>query len=109
MSYSISMSRVLACVVAIFTIGERQSGLTAEHGWPHWRGPNRNDVLNEPSGWESDNWLPQKPAWTTEVGEGSTSPVVVDSRLYTMGWQSGQDRLVLPRTLWENFRKSPAL
>lgn len=94
MAYSIKFYRFLGCIVALLIVGEPRLAPAAENDWPHWRGPNRNDVVNEPSGWESGNWPPQKPAWTAEVGEGSTSPVVVDGRLYTMGWQDGQDRLV---------------
>ena len=26
--------------------------------WPHWRGPNRNGIVAEGSGWERGNWPP---------------------------------------------------
>jgi outer membrane protein assembly factor BamB len=59
--------------------------------WPHWRGPNRNGVVAASSGWRGDRWLSGDPGWTRSVGEGSTSPLVVGGRLYTMGWREGRD------------------
>ena len=52
--------------------------------WPHWRGPNANDIVDEPSGWP--NGWPAKQTWTTEVGQGCATPVVADGKLYVMGW-----------------------
>ncbi len=104
--------RFLVCGLALFIAGEPRVAEAADNSWPHWRGPNRNDVVGEVSGWEAGAWAPQKPAWTTDVGEGSTSPVVVDGRLYTMGWQNGQDRLVCldartGKRLWRVSYKCP--
>jgi outer membrane protein assembly factor BamB len=66
----------------------------AEAGdWPHWRGPGRSDIVGENSGWQDGHWANQKPIWQAEVGEGSTSPVVVGGRLYVLGWQGGQDHV----------------
>lgn len=59
--------------------------------WPHWRGPNRDDISDEDSGWKSGSWLAEKPAWRTDVGPGASSPLVVAGRLYTMGWRDGRD------------------
>ncbi|APZ92580.1 PQQ-binding-like beta-propeller repeat protein [Fuerstiella marisgermanici] len=60
--------------------------------WPHWRGPNRNDVVDEPSGWTGDDW-PLEELWKQNVGEGSTSPLIVGDRLYTVGWRSNKDHV----------------
>ena len=54
--------------------------------WPHWRGPGSNDIIEESSGWKAGLWLNEMPIWEAEVGEGSTSPLVVGGRLYVMGW-----------------------
>jgi outer membrane protein assembly factor BamB len=63
--------------------------------WPHWRGPQRNDTSTEESGWKPGMpWLPRDVAWSVNVGEGSTSPVVVQGRLFTLGWRDGQDHVV---------------
>jgi len=52
--------------------------------WPQWRGPNRSDITPESSGWP-DSWPPEK-LWSKNVGRGCTSPIIVDGRLYVMGW-----------------------
>jgi outer membrane protein assembly factor BamB len=62
--------------------------------WPHWRGPNRNGVVAEPSGFRDGNWLAAEPAWKVQVGEGSTSPLVVDGYVYVMGWQADREHLI---------------
>ncbi len=62
--------------------------------WPHWRGPARNGHTGEISGWKAGKpWPAKAPAWSADVGEGSTSPLVVGDRLYVMGWADGHDRL----------------
>ena len=61
--------------------------------WPHWRGPNRDGTTPEESGWERNAWPPRE-LWRTNVGIGSTSPLVVDGKLYTMGWASNSDSVV---------------
>lgn len=61
--------------------------------WPHWRGPERNDISPESSGWDGKTWIKEE-LWRKSVGEGSSSPVVVGGRVYLTGWSKGQDRLV---------------
>ena len=58
--------------------------------WPHWRGPNRNGVVAERSGWEGGTW-PAKAAWSARVGTGATSPLIAEGRLYTLGWAEERD------------------
>jgi outer membrane protein assembly factor BamB len=65
--------------------------LAVAQDWTHWRGPDRNDVVSEPSGWGSSAWPLRQPVWTRNVGEGNTSPLVIQGRLYTMGWAQEQD------------------
>jgi outer membrane protein assembly factor BamB len=62
--------------------------------WPHWRGPDRDDTARERSGWADGRWVDPRPQWTTNVGDGSTSPIVAGGRVYTMGWRNGADRIV---------------
>jgi outer membrane protein assembly factor BamB len=59
--------------------------LLAGADWPHWRGPTRNGLSDEPSGWADGHWLPDKPAWTAKVGSGASSPLIVGDRVYTFG------------------------
>ena len=61
--------------------------------WPHWRGPNRDGTTSEESGWERGAWPPRE-LWRTSVGIGSTSSLIVDGRLYTMGWANNTDSVV---------------
>jgi len=66
--------------------------------WPHWRGLNRNGIVDEDSRWDSGVWKlkrggPGKPLWNRNVGSGCTSPLVVGERLYTMGWSNKRDTL----------------
>lgn len=60
--------------------------------WPTWRGLERNGIITEDSGWRSGAWK-LKQAWRRNFGEGSTSPIVVADRLYTMGWKNQRDHL----------------
>lgn len=80
--------------------------------WPHWRGPNRNDITPESSHYDTNGWLPERPSWEAKVGAGSTSPLVVDGKLYTMGWKSKQDTVLCldaetGRELWRQSYPSP--
>lgn len=69
------------------------AGLSAAQDWAHWRGTTRNDVVAEDSGFRDGDWPPGEPAWTANVDEGSSSPLVVDSRVYCLGWRDDQDSL----------------
>lgn len=61
--------------------------------WPHWRGPNRTDVVAEPSGYRDGKWLADQPAWRAAVGIGCSSPLVIGDRLYITGWGGNRDTL----------------
>lgn len=61
--------------------------------WAHWRGPLRNDVVAQSSGWSDGRRLEAKPVWEVNVGEGSTSPLIAGDRLYVIGWEGGCDHV----------------
>lgn len=67
--------------------------VSGSEDWPHWRGPHRNGVVDWPTGWDGQQWDIQE-AWSVDIAAGSSSPVVVSGRLYTMGWQEGQDHVM---------------
>ena len=60
--------------------------------WPHWRGPQRNDVVATPSGWTGQAWL-QGLRWQADVGEGGSSPIIANGCVYLVGWSAGRDTL----------------
>ena len=66
---------------------------TSAEDWPHWRGPARNGVVAESSGYDGGEW-PGEELWSAGVGVGGTSPLVVEGRLYTLGHDGGEDRVV---------------
>lgn len=58
--------------------------------WPQWRGPNRDGVVaaaNVPPSW------PAKPTirWTQKVGEGYSTPVVANGRIFIHGRQDPEE------------------
>ena len=61
--------------------------------WSHWRGETRNGVSGEDSGFGAGAWPPPE-AWEARVGAGSSSPLVVGDRLYTMGNAGGREQVV---------------
>lgn len=85
---------------------------TVESGdWPHWRGPARNDVVSEASGWDGKTWIKGE-LWQAAVGEGSSSPIVVGSRVYLTGWSDNRDTLVClnadtGKEVWRQQYSSP--
>jgi outer membrane protein assembly factor BamB len=59
--------------------------------WPHWRGPQRNDIVAESSGWNGKTWTSGKPLWSAATGLGSSSPLIVGDAIYVFGWRDGTD------------------
>lgn len=80
--------------------------------WPQWRGPARDGVTPESSGWPQ-GWPPRE-AWRTNVGFGMSSPILVQGRVYALGWkEDGKDHVTCldaatGKTLWEQSYASPA-
>ena len=56
--------------------------------WPVWRGPDRNGISKE-TGW---NPVGAGKRWTKELGFGYSSVSVKDGNLYTMGYDSSEDK-----------------
>ena len=79
--------------------------------WPHWRGLHRNDVSADASGWNGKMWLKGE-LWQTSVGEGSSSPIVVNGRVYLTGGSKNRDTLFCldadtGKELWQKSYASP--
>jgi len=80
--------------------------------WPHWRGPNRNDIVAESSGWNGKQWPLGDAIWNTNVGKGCSSPIIVDGQLFTLGWRSNKDTLfcidaATGKEIWQKAYASP--
>lgn len=67
-------------------------GAVRADDWPHWRGLERNGNVDEASGWTRGNW-PGKVLWSGNVDRGSSGPIVVGNRLYTIGWKDDRDHV----------------
>jgi len=74
---------ILNWMMGIFCLGIAASADAAD--WPHWRGPTRDAVSIEHSGWDGTNW-PAKFAWETKTEAGASAPIVADGRVYSLGW-----------------------
>ena len=80
--------------------------------WPQWRGPNRSGIVREDSGWDRQAWPPGEAAWTIQAGAGGSGPIVVDGRLYTVGWSDERDYVrcfdtATGRRLWQQSYACP--
>jgi outer membrane protein assembly factor BamB len=84
------VSGILLTLIACLTVPPGVGPAAAED-WPHWRGPRRDDVVAEDSGWKAGAWPPKQPRWTREVGEGGSSPLVAGGRVYCLGWEGGKE------------------
>jgi outer membrane protein assembly factor BamB len=83
MTISGKVTGMLAAVAASLVLAT--AVLAAD--WPQWRGPTSNSVTPEASGWAPGT----QPArlWSKNVGQGGSSPIIVDGKVYSMGWQNG--------------------
>ncbi len=79
--------------------------------WDHWRGPTRNGVSSEPSGWDGKTWIKDE-LWRASVGEGSSSPLIVGNQIYLTGWSNNRDTIYCldarsGKEIWRQSYKSP--
>ena len=85
---------------------------TAAAEWPHWRGGNRNGVVEQHSGWNGSRWIDEKTIWSGNVGEGGSSPLLVDKQIFTLGYRDGQNIISCldaetGKSLWTATYKTP--
>jgi len=77
---------------AVAVAGLAVFAATAHAQWPQWRGPERNGVVpaaSVPAAWPEKLSL----SWRQDVGEGYSSPVVNDGRVYVLS-RSDPDEIV---------------
>ena len=102
----------IALLLAVGVVGAAAGQRPAARDWPHWRGPNRNGVVAEDSGWEAGAWPPKDPLWSAKLGIGDSSTIIAGGRLYTMGWTTNQENVYCldaktGRELWKTSYASP--
>ncbi|QDT39279.1 outer membrane protein assembly factor BamB family protein [Stratiformator vulcanicus] len=69
------------------------SSMVTAADWDHWRGPNRNGLTSETSGWDGGSWIEEQ-IWSAQVGAGSSSPLIVGDCVYLQGWSGNRDAIV---------------
>lgn len=82
--------------LALLVVVTSSLGVTDKvHGadWPHWRGPDYNGISSE-SDWKTDFGRTGPPTlWKAKIGNGYSSCVVSDGKLYILGLQGSQEVL----------------
>lgn len=104
----VKLPSVMGRLALLFACGAAMP--VAGGDWPHWRGPSRDGIAPEPSGWPG-GWPPKR-LWSASLGRGCSSPIIVAGKLYATGWRDGQDTLYCldARTgveLWRQAHRSP--
>ena len=83
---SLSVSKWLIGIPALLV------SLPLSADWPRWRGPNRDGVTQDfvvPTTWPAT----LKEVWKVTVGEGHSSPVTSEGRIYVLARQGERTRL----------------
>lgn len=97
-------SRKRACVAGFLVVIWAQD-------WPQWRGPNRDGISGVFS--EAKVWPEKlKLKWKVEVGEGHSSPVVADGKIYLHTRQGDREVVSCLRTetgqvIWQEGYAAP--
>jgi outer membrane protein assembly factor BamB len=92
----------LIILISTWAMPYGADGANNTASWYQWHGPNRNGTTSEDSGWPS-GW-PPKELWGTNVGFGLSGPILVNDRVYAMGWNEGQDCIHCLEAAGENGR-----
>lgn len=89
----------------------------ASHGddWPHWRGPARDGSSKSLSGSDAGAWKDKAGpvvVWSESAAEGSSSPIIVDGKVYTLGLDGDHDilqckKLATGKTVWSQQYPAP--
>jgi outer membrane protein assembly factor BamB len=74
-------------------LGLALAGPAPAADWPHWRGPTRDGLTPEQSGWDGSRWVGEKPDWSAAVGEGGGGPLVIGDTVLVFGHADGHDIL----------------
>jgi outer membrane protein assembly factor BamB len=95
-----------------FPVGLKVTASAQTANWPQWGGPQRNFMVEAKD--LAETWPASGPKrlWSRELGEGHSSVVVDDGRLYTM-YSRGEQEFVVAldaatgKTIWEKSYAAP--
>jgi outer membrane protein assembly factor BamB len=79
----LELNALFTRILILFCLVSAVSANAAD--WPHWRGPNRDAVSKEPSGWDGNDW-PTTLVWDAKTEAGASAPIVADGKVYSLGW-----------------------
>src|SRR5688572_23558894 len=82
----------IARVIGILVLALTPAQTASPSDWPHWRGPNRDGISAEISGFEGANWSLRE-AWSGNFGDGAGGPSVADGKVFAMGWRASEERV----------------
>lgn len=102
------MRTTVIILAALFVFGQNVSG---PRDWSQWRGPARDGVVpasNAPKAWPAA----LAPAWRVDIGEGYSSPVVADGRIYAHSRRDPQEVVTAlavadGRVMWRQTYDAP--
>jgi len=105
-----SIFRSITCLLFVAALAAAASLRAEDDEWPQWRGPNRTGIVAAtaaPSAWPTA----LKKGWSAAVGEGYSSPVTADGRVFVHSRQDPEEvvsaiDLVSGKVIWE--KKYPA-
>lgn len=66
------------------------SSIIVAEDWPHWRGPQRNGITSEHSGFENGQWNITE-TWRIQLGPGSSSPLIIGDSLISFYFEDGHE------------------
>jgi outer membrane protein assembly factor BamB len=103
--------RAVAFLSALALTAATAASQAAAGRWPQWRGPSRTGVLPQaeaPRTWPAELMK----GWSVDVGEGYSSPVADDARVYVHSRRDPEEvvaaiDLTTGKVAWEQRYKSP--
>ena len=102
--------RSITCLLFAAALAAAASLRAADEEWPQWRGPNRTGIVAATAA--PSEWPPElKKDWSAAVGEGYSSPVTADGRVFVHSRHDPEEvvsaiDLVSGKVSWE--KKYPA-
>ena len=82
----------LACLIGIVVLVPAFARQASPDDWPHWRGPSRNGITAETSGFKDGTWALRE-EWSGSFGDGAASPIIAEGKLFTMGWRANHEHV----------------